>query len=272
MDTWENVNGMRIHCLETPGTDGSLPPMLMVHGWTGAAADWAPLLQALAYRGRAIAIDLPGNGLSDKPDAPYDVPWFLDFLHAFCATIGASTIVLAGNSMGGQIAVHFTVRYPAIVEKLILVDPYGLKGEEGRRGPLARLGPLVDLAFSLNRRRFIERAIRRNILHSTDPGLLKVAVDSTASSVLGRNGARAVSRVTQRVIGRARVDALLPGISQPVLLLWGEHDRLLPPRWAGAFASLLPRATLHTIPDAGHMPMLERPAEVAEKITRFLEG
>ena len=68
------------------------------------------------------------------------------------------------------------------------------------------------------------------------------------------------------------VEGLLPGISQPTLLLWGENDRLLHPKWGNAFASLLPRATLQTIPGAGHMPMLERPREVAEKITRFLEG
>ena len=301
MDTWVDVNGMRIHCLQAGGAgarpgDGSEPPLLMVHGWTGAAADWAPLLRALpggtregesgtreaesgtreAESGtreggrRAIAVDLPGCGLSDKPDAPYDVAWFLDFLHAFCAAIGEPTVVLAGHSMGGQIAVHFTARYPSMVEKLILIDPYGLKGEGGRRGPLARLGPVVNVAFSLNHRRVIELTIRRNILHSPDPELLRAAVDSTASSILGRDGARAVARVTRRVIGRAEVDALLPGISQPTLLLWGENDRLLPPRWADAFAALLPRATVQKIPAAGHMPMFERPREVAEKITRFL--
>jgi 2-hydroxymuconate-semialdehyde hydrolase len=276
MDTWITVNGMRIHCLAT-GADaaasgGNAPPIIMVHGWAGAAADWAPLLRALPGGTRAMAVDLPGSGQSDKPDAPYDVPWFMDFLRAFCAAAGAPTIILAGHSLGGLFAVHFTARFPSIVEKLILVDPYGLRGEKGKGEPLARLGPLVDLSFRLNRRAFIEWEIRRNVLHLSDPELVRTATDSTASSILGREGARAIARVTRRVIGRLHVDGLLPGISQPTLLLWGENDSLLPPRWGDAFAALLPRATLQKIPAAGHMPMFERPREAAEKIARFLEG
>jgi 2-hydroxymuconate-semialdehyde hydrolase len=267
---YREVNGMRIHCLEAGSAPEHEPPIVMVHGWTGAAADWAPLLGVLPAGMRAVAPDLPGCGLSDKPDAPYDVPWFLGFLHALCAALPASTIVLAGHSMGGQLAVHFAAHHPAMVEKLILIDPYGLRGEEGRMRPLARLGPLVNAAFALNRRWFIERAIRANVLHDQSPDLVKAAVESTATGILSRDGARANARITRRVIGRDHVDALLPGISQATLVLWGERDRLLPPAWADKFVSLLPRATLEKIPNAGHMPMFEQPARVAEAISRFL--
>jgi pimeloyl-ACP methyl ester carboxylesterase len=242
----------------------------MVHGWAGAAADWNPLLRALPAGIHAIAVDLPGCGLSDKPDAAYDIPWFLEILHALCGALEAPRIVLAGHSMGGQIAVHFASRYPDMVEKLILIDPYGLKGQEGRRQPLARLGPVVNLAFLLNTRKFIEWTMRANVLHNPRPESLRTAVDSTAVSILGREGARAITRITKRVIGRAPVDALLPGIHQDTLLLWGDHDRLLPPRWARAFARRLPRVSLRMIPDAGHMPMLEKPLIVADLIDGFL--
>ncbi len=266
-----SVNGLRIHCLET-GSLQSEPLLLMVHGWAGAAADWDPLLRALPARLHAIAVDLPGCGLSDKPDAAYDMPWFLDALHGLCAALDARQVVLAGHSMGGQIAVHFASRYPDMVEKLILIDPYGLKGQEGRRQPLARLGPVVNLAFLFNTRKFIEWAMRARVLHNPPPESLLTAVDSTALSILGRHGARAIARITKRVIGRAHVDALLPGIFQETLVLWGDHDRLLPPRWAQAFASRLPRASLQMVADAGHMPMFEKPAVVAELIARFLSG
>jgi pimeloyl-ACP methyl ester carboxylesterase len=157
-----------------------------------------------------------------------------------------------------------------MVEKLILIDPGGLKGEEGLNQRLARLGPLVNLAFRLNTRQFITWALRTNVLYNPPPESLRAAVDATAVSILGRDGARALARVTRRVIGRDPVDALLPGIFQETLVLWGEHDRLLPPRWAHAFAARLPRASLRMIADAGHMPMLEQPAVVAEMIVRFL--
>jgi pimeloyl-ACP methyl ester carboxylesterase len=265
------VRGVRIHFLEAGDERSDSPALLMVHGWAGAAADWERLMRALPARLRSIAVDLPGCGLSDKPDAPYDIPFFMDSLRSFCEALGLSRIVLAGHSMGGQIAIHFATRYPDVVEKLILIAPYGLKGEEGGMRGLARLGPVVNLAFLLNSRRFIERAIRANVLHDPSPELLKSAVETTAVSILGKQGARAISRVTRRVIGREYVDALLPGISQETLLIWGEHDRLLLPGWAEAFAAGLRRASLQRIPGAGHMPMLEAPETVAALIEDFVK-
>ena len=242
----------------------------MVHGWAGAAADWEPLQRALPAGTHAIAVDLPGCGYSEKPDADYDIPWFLDILHGVCAALSAPRIILAGHSMGGQVAVHFAVRYPDMVEKLILVDPYGLKGQEGRREPLARMGPLVNLAFLLNTRTFIEWTMRGRVLHNPSAESLRTAVDSTAGSILGREGARAIARITRRIIGHARVEALLPGIFQQTLVIWGDHDRLLPPRWGEAFASRMPRATLRMVADAGHMPMYEKPAAVAALVMEFV--
>ncbi|HET6451705.1 MAG TPA: alpha/beta hydrolase [Spirochaetia bacterium] len=270
METWVDVNGMRIHCLEAGTAEEGQTPLVLVHGWTGSAADWEPLLAALPPGIRAVAPDFPGCGLSDKPEAPYDMSWFLDFLRAFCVAIGASTLVPVGHSMGGQVAVHFTAHYPAMVEKLVLIDPFGLRAEETRLSPLARIGPLVNAAFALNRRAFIERAVRANVLHNPSPELVKAAVDSTAASILDRDGARANARITRQVIGRSHVDALLPGISQATLVIWGKEDRLLPPRWAEPFTSLLPRVSLELVPGAGHMPMFEKPAEVAQAMTRFL--
>ena len=129
---------------------------------------------------------------------------------------------------------------------------------------------MVRLAFLLNRRVFIERAIRLNVLYRRDPDLVRAATDSTASSILGREGARALARVTGRVVGRLHVDGLLPTLPQPTLLIWGENDRLLAPGWARAFSARLRRVTVKTVPGAGHMPMFEKPAEVAEKIEQFL--
>jgi len=265
-----HVKGLRIHFLESGSTEEGSPVLLMVHGWAGSAADWERLLPLLPPHFRAIAVDLPGCGLSDKPDAAYDMPWFTDALRAFCEALGLPRLILAGHSMGGQIAVHFTARFPDMVEKLVLVDPYGLKGEEGARSFLARLGPFVNLAFLLNSRFFIERAIRANVLHDPPAELVRSAVEATAGSILGRSGARAIARITKRIIGHEHVDALLPGISQETLVIWGEQDRVLSLRHAEVYVSLLRRATFCRVPGAGHMPMLESPEEAARLIAEFV--
>jgi abhydrolase domain-containing protein 6 len=265
-----HVKGVRIRFLESGGTGEGPAVLLMVHGWTGSADDWARLLRVLPPGLRAIAVDLPGCGLSEKPDAAYDMPYFMGALRSFCEALGIPRLILAGHSMGGQIAVHFTSRFPDIVDKLILVDPYGLKGEEGARLLLARLGPVVNLAFLLNSRFFIERAMRANLFLDPPQDLVRSAVEATAASILGRASARAISRITRRIIGREYVEALLPGVFQETLLIWGEKDRLLSPHWADVYASLLRRVTLRTVPGAGHMPMLESPDAVAGLITDFI--
>ena len=242
-----HAKGVRIHYLETGHAREGAPALLMVHGWAGSAADWERLLHVFPPDLRAIAIDLPGCGLSDKPDAVYDMACFTDALRSFCEALGLPRVILAGHSMGGQIAVHYTARFPDMVEKLILIDPYGLKGEEGARGFLARLGPVVNLAFHLNSRLFIERAIRKNVLYDPPAELVRSAVEATAQSILGPSGARAIARITKRIIGREHVEALLPGISQETLVIWGEHDRVLSPASADAFASFLRRVTLRTV-------------------------
>ena len=267
---WVDVNGVRTHFLESGGAREDSPVLLMVHGWAGSAVDWERLMPLLPPGVRAIAVDLPGCGLSDKPDAAYDMPFFIDAILSFCESLGVSRMVLAGHSMGGQIAVHFTSRYPERVEKLILIDPAGLKGEEGGLAALARLGPVVDLALQLNTRFFIEWAMRANILHDAPPDLVASAVEGTATSILGQKSARAISRITQRVIGREHVDELLPGVSQETLLIWGDADRLLSPRWADEYVSRLRRASVHPVAGAGHMPMFEKPEAVAALIADFI--
>lgn len=265
-----DVDGLSIHYLEAGGAAPDDPTLLLVHGWCGSAEDFRPLLNALPPSLHSIAVDLPGNGISAKPDAPYDTAYFVSFLRSFCVRMGLESFVLVGHSMGGQFAVHFATRWPLTVRRLILIDPYGLKGEEGWLLPLARMGPLVDLGFALNNRLFIQWATQANVMYHPDAETVRAATNATAASILGPVGSRAAARVTKAVIGRDPVDALLPEVSVDTLVLWGDHDKMLEPHWADRFLALLPSARLTVIPDTGHMPMTERPALAATVITEFL--
>lgn len=270
LSRWIDVEGLKIHYLEAGRGQPDDPLLLMVHGWCGTAEDFRPVLLALPDTMRSIAVDLPGCGLSAKPDAAYDLPYFMEFLRSFCVAMGLDRFTLVGHSLGGLFAVRFTTLWPGFVEKLVLIDPYGLKGEEGALLALARLGPLVNLGFLLNNRLFIEWALTGNVLYHPRPEVLRASADATARGILGCDASRATARITRNVIGRFPVDDLLPSVRQETLVIWGDHDKLLPPQWAPRFVSLLPSVRLEMVRDAGHMPMVEKPGQTTELIVGFV--
>jgi abhydrolase domain-containing protein 6 len=274
-DRWVDVDGMKIHCLDSdaspePAARPGSRVLLMLHGWSGSAEDFHPLFGFLAPDVRAIAVDLPGSGFSAKPDASYDLEFFLSFLQSLCRALGLTRLVLIGHSMGGQFAAHFVSRWPALVERLILIAPYGLNGQEGFWLTLARWGALVDFAFRLNTRLFIRWTLRVRVLYKPTAERLTAALDSTARSILGRESSRAIARTTRGVIGHGYVEGLLPRIRHETFVIWGDRDRVLAPRWAERFLALLPNARGAVLADAGHMPMVDKPEQTAALINDFL--
>ena len=262
------VDGVSIHLLDTAPARADLATAILVHGWAGCAADFLPLLDRLADDRRWIAFDFPGCGRSEKPDMHYTISGMADFVERLREELATGAVDLIGHSLGGQIAVHYTVRHPDRVRRLVLIDPDGLESEEGGLLRLTRLGPLVDLGLRLNCRRSIRSAMRRNVFYGTSG--LEDAVDRTAAYLLTPKGSRAVARITREAVGTEPVDGLLSLVAQETLVVWGVEDRLLPIRWADAWMRGLPRAEWCPVPACGHMPIAERPFETAVALEEFL--
>ncbi len=265
------VDGVAVRYLDTAphlaGTHGRT--LLFVHGFCGAGAHFEPLFPLLSGVGRCIAVDLPGCAGSDKPDAPYSVDYFVEFLDSFCRTLGLTRVALVGHSMGGQIAVHFADRFPGRVDRLVLLAPDGLEGEEGVWLAATELGSLLEAGFSRTNRSMVEIALRTVIFGDT-AAVRPDVVDSFAEQFETPQGIRALAAITRDVIGHDPVDEVLPRIGQETLLLWGADDRLLRPRWAQKFLRLLPRCELAMLEGCGHELMLEDPQGVAGLVSAFL--
>jgi pimeloyl-ACP methyl ester carboxylesterase len=217
---------------------------------------------------RAIAVDLPGSGQSQKTGIQFTPAYFVDFLADFLGTLKISRIILVGHSMGGAIAVHFAAKNPNLVEKLVLIDPDGLPGEEGALGNLRTMGFIVDLGLALNNRLAVEFTTRLNVFHNPDL-VTREFIDSVAETCLSANGRHAQSTITKEVLGHLPVDTLLPLLRAPTLILWGEDDRVLHPKWGRDFAARIPGSRLSIISNSGHMPQFENPSAVAEQILDF---
>src|SRR5687767_14935498 len=117
-----DVRGVRTHVREA----GSGPPLLLLHG-AGGAGPWRPYQDMLATEFRVIVPDHPGWGLSDRPDwveSMDDLVYhYLDFLE----TIGIERANVVGQSLGGWLAAELAVAHPEIVERMVLIDPAGLR-------------------------------------------------------------------------------------------------------------------------------------------------
>jgi abhydrolase domain-containing protein 6 len=272
---WRHIDGMAVRYSDTGAPEGAPegeeapPTIIFVHGYCGAAANFFPLFPFLAPWARCVAVDLPGCAGSAKPGLDYDIHFFVDFLESFRRGLGLESFVLVGHSMGGQIAAHYTRRFPESVQKLVLVAPDGLAGEEGGWRVIARLDPLIEAGLALTNRSFVTIALRTIIFH--DPALVNPdLVDCFAEGLLTPEGAYATALITRRIIGHDPVDEVLPHIAHETLVIWGENDRLLSARWAPRYIELLPRAELRMLPECGHAPMLEKPEQTALLIAEFL--
>jgi abhydrolase domain-containing protein 6 len=272
------VDGVRVRYFDTgvAGDAAAGRTILFVHGYCGSASNFTQLCASLAAAeglpcgpSRYVAVDLPGCAGSDKPDVPYSTAWFVNFLESFRLALGLEDLVLVGHSMGGQICLHYTRRFPHAVEKLILIAPDGLAGEEGGWLALTTFGPLVDTGLTLANRSFVE-ILLRTVIYRDQALVTPALVDCYCEGLLTPEGARATAAITREVIGHDPVDAILPSILQKTLVIWGAEDRLLRPSWAPRFVQLLPAAELALVDGCGHAPMIEKPAETAALIAEFL--
>jgi 4,5:9,10-diseco-3-hydroxy-5,9,17-trioxoandrosta-1(10),2-diene-4-oate hydrolase len=255
------------------GNEGST--VVLIHGIGSSMEDWSHNIHTLAERHRVYAMDLVGNGRSDKPAAPYSFPYFAQFVHDFLQAQDVDRVNLVGNSMGGGIVLQFALQFPDKLEKLVLVDCAGLGREVSLFFRLPTL-PLVG--------KWLSRPSRKGaaqLLHETfyDPALITdelIDFQYQLSALPGAQGAM-LSTLRRNVTLRGLRDRAwrsiveeLHNITAPTLIVWGQQDRILPVAHAQVARDRIANARLHIINQCGHMPQMERPDEFNAVVLEFL--
>jgi pimeloyl-ACP methyl ester carboxylesterase len=263
-------------------SDAAGTPLLYIHGYSGTGYEMFFLQDDLGRR--IIAPDLPGLGMSGKPDVDYNLSYYLDFLRGFIRELGLLDIVLVGHSMGGKFAAVYAALEgcdgmdaagdgPRLgrVEKLILIAPYGLQGEAGDIVEfLSNTGSLVDVSFTLHSQTLVDVAVRLNVFHDKDR-IPQDLVDYVSTATFhSEHGRQALANITRNAIAQDPIDWLLPEICIPTLLIWGDHDRVLSFRHAEEFQELIQHSSLVRVNDCGHMPHVEQQSVTAAAILEFI--
>ncbi|MCP4573984.1 MAG: alpha/beta fold hydrolase [bacterium] len=260
--------------------EGSGPEtMLLIHGLGSNAKGWLRNIPAWSSDHRVIAVDLPGYGKSDKGHYDYSLAFYVQVLGELLDQLGVDEAVWVGHSMGGQIALVAALEQSERVERLVLISPAGLEVfDEGEGAWLSgavtpefvRDTPIRNVAINLKSNFYASPPEADFMI--TDRIQVRGASDF-------ENYCYAVSKNVGAMID-APVRDRLGDLTQPVLVLFGEQDRLIPNPylhggWTREVAAIgeneIPGAKVLLLPECGHFVQFEKPAETNAAVLDFLD-
>lgn len=254
----------------TPGSSGGNDlPIILLHGIFAEKDHWVDFARPLTGPYRVIAPDIPGFGESTRrDDEAYDYAAHVRRLGAFLDALGLQRVHLAGNSMGGTIAALCALAHPERVASVAFIGaPHGIRSPQpstmdrlidaGQR-PLvahdaAAFSAMMDLVFE--KRPFLPYPI----LHASQQEALR---NATANARMWD------AQLKDRYLLEQHLGQLQ---KHPTLVLWGESDRVFDHSALSKVQTLLPHARITELPGIGHLPMMEAPAETAQRYVRFLD-
>jgi pimeloyl-ACP methyl ester carboxylesterase len=255
------VDGYRIHYFEALPPQGSAgTPLLLVHGLGARGEDWGAMMPALAAQGfHVYAPDLLGYGRSPRPDVSYSISMEEAVVVEFMQAMHLARPDVGGWSMGGWIAMKLALDHPEMVDRLMVYDSAGIyfpatfeadlftpHDTAGVRRLIAMLTPkprpIPEFAA-----RAVLRKLRRNAW---------VLDRSTASMQTGRD----------------LLDFRLHNIHQPMLIVWGAEDELIPLPSGEVIHQAVPQSVLDVIAGCGHLAPAECPKPVIAATVEFLKA
>lgn len=263
---------VRVEGLDVEGA----PTVLLVHGSNASLHTWEGWVDELAHAARLVSVDLPGHGLTGGiPSEDYSRDAMVCFLEEVRTLLGVDSWSVAGNSMGGGVAMAYALQHPNQVEALLLVDAAGVsvprpEDEDDRGGAigfrLMRMPGVGRLLEHVAPRGVIEQGVRAAY---GDPSAVSSEVVKRYYELQLHPGNRRATRLRFAATGRAPLT--LGEIEQPTLILFGEEDNLIPVAAGRRQQELIPDSELVVYEGIGHVPMEEIPARSAADALDFLQ-
>ena len=250
-----SINGRQTVLMH--GGEGT--PFVYLHSTLGEAFMWFPFYQAWAKKFRVLVPTHPGFGKSegfDQIDTIEDMAFH--YVELFDA-LGLDEVILGGVSLGGWIAAEFAARWPERVKKLWIADAPGLWVPEQ---------PLGDLFRVLQNR----DKMRELLFHEPRSSMATLVIKDNpdeATMLAAYQSLTVLARLVWERPYNPKLAKRLGRIHCPTLLVWGDHDRLVPPAYGEAYHKHIAGSQLKLIPNCGHMPMFEREAEFVQLVADF---
>ncbi len=253
-------------------TSGSGEPLVLISGLGYPLWQWHKMIPILAEHFRVIAFDNRGVGQTDKPAGPYSARMLAADTAGLLEALGVEKAVVMGHSMGGFVAQAMALDFPEKVGKLVLCSTnFG--------GP--RHAPITPEAWAVLSDTTSDPLTRftNGLKVSTTPGWAESHPDEVQAWVRWRiaNPLDLAGYQSQIAIGlglvaeAASFENKLPGVRVPALVLFGAHDKVVPPANADLLAAKLPDARIVILPDAGHFFPIETPEAASQAVIDFAQ-
>ena len=237
---------------------GAGEPMLFLHGADGLP-EWPEILDDLAKSYDVIVPDLPGFGLSEAPPFVDDISDVAYLLMDMLEQMGLHGVRVVGHSLGAWAGLEMAVRSCERIRSLALIAPAGIHVKGSPKADIYMIDPDEQARIAY-----------------ADPEL---GAQAAARAMVSKHQSQAIlNRIASARLGwnprlyNPRLERWLHRVHKPVMILWGDTDRIIPPVYADAFAGFMPAAKLVKIAHAGHLPHVEQRAQVGALLQDFLKG
>jgi len=249
---------------ESGGAD-SAKTVILVHGFSVPYYIWDATYDSLLKNGfHVIRYDLFGRGYSDRPDVNYDPAFYRTQLYDLIVSLKLkSPVNLAGLSFGGPVATDFTVNHPELVDKLILIDPVYFSSA------LDRPEWIVNYEMALDH----EKQASGQLTDVKYPGNFPGWADKYKPQMSYKGFRHALISTRKNYFGNITVTNYqrLGALNKKVLLIWGKEDETVPFHFSDSIRKIVP-VDFFPVDDARHLPHLEKPGLVNQKIISFLRN
>ena len=254
------AGGYRLHYFEASPAGGGGTPLVLVHGLGARGKDWSAMVPALAAKGFHMYVpDLLGFGRSPKPDVDYSISLQEQTVANFMQSMHVSRADVGGWSMGGWVAMKLALDHPEMVDRLIVYDSAGVYFP-------ATFGPELFTPTD-------PTGVRKLVAILTPKP--RVIPEFAAEAMVRKLQANAwvVNRSTASMInGRDLLDFRLHNISQPMLIVWGARDELIPLASGERIHQSVPQSVLNVFDGCGHLAPAECARPIVESTVEFLRA
>jgi pimeloyl-ACP methyl ester carboxylesterase len=255
------VNDYAIRYFDNGPADGR--PLVLLHGIGASAERWSRVIPTLSKYFRVITPDIVGFGYSDKPTVEYTMDFFLEFFNGFLDNLDISKVSVIGSSFGGHLATEFAIKSNRKIEKLVLASPAGMMRTSTPTLDgyiMAALYPTFENAFKAF----------REMAHDPDAVTEGIVMDFVNRMKLP-NAKYAFMSTLLGMRHAPKLQGRLGKIISPVLLVWGDSDRMIPVQYSKEYSEI-PDSELVVIKNCGHTPYVEKPMTFNKLVLKFLVG